>query len=309
MKRLHLTPSSMPRRRSNAPGSWTFALLSAVLTSTASLPVAADVFADAAVGALYDTNLTEAQAPADVRADAAATLAGSVGKYQALTGNDGLTLALNANADLYSRFHGLNDVALGGSIDFKHKFGLGMAAPWISLAATIGYDDFSGSIRDGAPLAVTAAFGKRVTENFAASLGIIYDRRYATNDVPVVPTISGRVFATSGGTAFARASYDFTETLQISARFSVRRGDVVSTTRPNLPIFLASDAIAADPTFGPDFFAYRLRGTTGTAAATMSWALSQQSSLNLGYVGARTRATQGLDYRSGTTNITLAYQY
>ena len=35
---------------------------------------------------------------------------------------------------------------------------------------------------------------------------------------------------------------------------SARRGDVVSTTRQNLDIFLASDAIAADPTFGSDFY-------------------------------------------------------
>ena len=57
------------------------------------------------------------------------------------------------------------------------------------------------------------------------------------------------------------------ERLQIGGRVSVRRGDVESTTRQNLDIFLASDAIAADPTFGSDFYAYRLRGTTNDAPA------------------------------------------
>jgi hypothetical protein len=95
----------------------------------------------------------------------------------------------------------------------------------------------------------------------------------------------------------------------VGGRAAVRRGDVESTTRQNLDIFLASDAIAADPAFGSDFFAYRLRGTTATANATLSWALSERSSLNLSYAVARTTSYDDLNYLSRIGTILLAFRY
>ena len=87
------------------------------------------------------------------------------------------------------------------------------------------------------------------------------------------------------------------------------RGDVVATTRPDFDIFVVSDAIAADPTFGPDFFAYRLRGTTDTAKLSASWALDERSSLNVVYVEERTDAAGGIYYRSHSANLVYAWRY
>jgi hypothetical protein len=112
-----------------------------------------------------------------------------------------------------------------------------------------------------------------------------------------------------GQTAFARAAYDITDHLQLGGHVSVRRGDVESTTRQNLEIFLASDAIAADPTFGSDFYAYRLRGTTVDAGVSLSWALSDHASLNVGYAVAHTRSYDDLDYLSRLGTILLAFRY
>ena len=89
----------------------------------------------------------------------------------------------------------------------------------------------------------------------------------------------------------------------------MRRGDVESTTRRNAEIFEASSAIAADPTFGSDFFAYRLRGTTGTVTLTGSWALDQRSSLNLVFADERTRAYESIGYRSYDIALSYAYRY
>jgi hypothetical protein len=86
---------------------------------------------------------------------------------------------------------------------------------------------------------------------------------------------------------------------------------VVSTTRQHQEIFLESDAIAADPAFGDDFFAYRLRGTstTRTVAVTLSWALSDRSSLNFRYADERTSAYEGLDYRGRIAALSFAFSY
>src|ERR1700676_954898 len=126
------------------------------------------------------------------------------------------------------------------------------------------HDYYRDALRDSNRLEARAELGQRLSEVFDASVGAAYDRRYAGNDLPVVPGISGRVFDLRGKSAFVRAGYALTEQRQAGANFAVRRGDVVSTTRQHREIFLESDAIAADPAFGDDFFAYRLRGTRPT---------------------------------------------
>src|SRR5215471_10977080 len=104
--------------------------------------VAADSLLDVDAGVFYDSNLTRAQAPADIRADGAAALAASAGWFFAPSGNDGLTATLDARGEAYYRFHGLNLIGLGGTLAYRHKFGVGYAAPWLTLAGTAAYDAF-----------------------------------------------------------------------------------------------------------------------------------------------------------------------
>lgn len=264
---------------------------------------------DADAGVFYDSNLTRAQSQADVRADGAAVIAASAGSFFALSGNDGLTATLDARGEAYHRFHGLNLIGLGGTVAYRHKFGLGYTAPWLTLAGSAAYDAYQQNLRTGAHWAAWAEFGQRFNERCDGAIGGVLDRRYAQNGEPVVPGIPGKVFNLQGQSAYVRAGCSATDALFLGARFSVRRGDVESTTRPHLDIFEASSAIAADPTFGNDFFAYRLRGTTGTVTLTGSWAIDQRSSLNLVFSDERTRAYDSIGYRSYDFAFTYAYRY
>jgi hypothetical protein len=272
-------------------------------------PAHAEWFYDARAGAQYDDNLTRAQQAADVRGDGAATLAATAGWFHAPSGADGITLSLEASSEAYARFHGLNLISIGGNASYRHKFGLGRDVPWASISVSAAHDHFRGDIRNGDRLEARFEVGKRLNESLDGSVGVAVDRRWAGNDRPVVPGISGKVFDLRGQSVFVRAAYDVTERLQFCARVSARRGDIESTTRQNLDIFLASDAIAADPTFGSDFYAYRLRGTTTAANATLSWALSDRSSLNFSYAVARTAAYDDLNYLSRLGTILLAFRY
>jgi hypothetical protein len=263
---------------------------------------------DVDAGLLYDSNLTRAYAPADIRADGAFAAQATAGWFSALSGADGLTLAADARSEIYHRFHGLNFVGIGASATYRHKFGLGYAAPWIALGISGGYEDYREKIRDGAWLEAIAELGQRFTPEFDASFGGSFERRYAANDEPVLPSISGKVFALRGESLFARAAYAMSDRLLVAAKLKVRRGDVVATTRPDFDIFTVSDAIAADPTFGPDFFAYRLRGTTDTASASASWALDDRSSLNVLYADERTDAAGGIYYRSHSVSLVYAWR-
>jgi hypothetical protein len=264
---------------------------------------------DASTGVLYDSNLTQAQQAPDIRADTAVTLLASGGYFFALTGEDALILEVNAAGDAWHRFHGLDQIVIGATASYRHKFGVGYAVPWLSLAASVLRDDSRSDIRVSDAFQARAELGQRFTEAVDGSIGVAYDRRRADNDLPVVPGISGKVFDLRGQSAFVRAAYSINEQLQLGANFAVRHGDVVSTTRQNLAIFLASDAIAADTAFGDDFFAYRLKGTTQMATVSSSWALSDRSSLNLRYADDRTRAYDGLDYRGYVINLTFTYNY
>ena len=274
-----------------------------------STPAAAEWLFDADAGTFYDSNLSQAQSAADVRADAAAMLEGSVASFIALSGDDGLTLSLDGRGEAYHRFHGLNFLSAGISTDYRHKFGVGYAAPWVRLAATASFDGYQQNLRTGSRLTARAELGQRLTTQLDAAIGGMFDRRYAQHDEPVVPAISGKVFDLRGRSAYVRAGYAASDLLQLGARFEVRRGDVVSSTRRNLEIFEAASAIAHDPTFGDDFFAYRLRGTTATATASASWALDARSSLNLVYAAERTRAYDDLDYHGYRVDFSYAYRY
>ena len=264
---------------------------------------------DVDAGFLYDSNLTRAYAPADVRADGAFTLDATAGSFWALSGADGLTLGADFRTEAYHRFHGLNLVEAGASAAYRHKFGLGYAAPWLALTVSGTHDDYRSDIRDGNRLEAHAELGQRFTPEFDAAVGGGYERRYESNDQPVVPGISGKVFDLRGENIYAHAGYEVTDRLLLGAELAVRRGDVVATTRPDFQIFAVSDAIAADPTFGADFFAYRLRGTTDTAKVSASLALDDHSSLNLIYADERTDAAGGVTYRSHSARLAFAWRY
>ena len=284
-------------------------VLCGALFFAASAPARADWQFDFGAGALYDSNLTRAANSADIRASAAATANASVGQFFAPTGNDGLTLTVNVLGSAYDRYSDLDLTAIGASAVYRHKFGLGFDAPWAAFIVVASHDDYRSDIRYGNRFALRAEVGRRFTESFDAAAGVAYDRRYASGQ-PVVPFLSGDVFALIGQSAYFRAAYSFNDQLQIGVNGSIRRGDVESTAQQSLPIFLASSAIAEDPAFNdPSLYAYRLRGTTSTLGATLSWALSDHCSLNLGYLYELTNAAQGLTYRSQITNASIAFSY
>lgn len=264
---------------------------------------------DVDAGFTYDSNVNRAYAPADIRADTALALDGTVGWFYALSGRDGLTLAGEATSELHHRFDGIDTLQLGMAATYRHKLGLGYAAPWLAVriaAADLQYRD---DLRDGSRVEARIEMGQRFTPQFDAAFGGMLERRYARHDEPVVPGISGKVFDLRGQSVYARAGYALTDRLLVAATLAARRGEIVASTRRDLEIFAASNAIAADPAFGPDFFAYRLRGTTDTAKLSASWALDDRSSLNALYADERTDAAGGIYYRSHSMSLLYAWRY
>ena len=270
----------------------------------------AEWIVDVGAGAAYNSNLSRAQDPQDRRPDRALTFAVSVLRHEVLTGYDGLAFGIDLRGEVYDRYHGLNFIGIGASANYRHKFGLGTQAPYGVLAASISHDDYRVDVRDSNRLDLRAELGRRFSDTFEVSFGLAYDLRDAKSDVPIVPGISGAIFDLRGYGAFVRADQALDERWLIGARVAVRRGDVESTSQRSRAVFLASDAIAADPAFNdPLLIGYRLRGSTRSIGGTLSYALSDSAVIDVAYLDERTHAAQSLSYRSRIVNAGFAYRF
>jgi hypothetical protein len=305
---LRVAPSrvkSADRRRIGAR-----TLLAALVLCAAEARANGEWLLDVDAGAIFDSNLTRAPSGPDVRPDWAAAFDASAGQFFALSGNDGLTLTVNLRGETYDRYKGLNLASIGASAAYRHKFGLGRDAPWAALVVNGAYGDYRSDLRDGARFDVRAEFGKRLTEAIDVVAGVAYDRRYGPKGEPVVPGISGKVFDLAGQSAYFQAGYAVDDRWLVGVNGAIRRGDVESTSQQGLAVFLASSAIAEDPAFNdPELYAYRLRGTTSTLAATLSFAFDDHSSLNFRYAYTFTDSAQNLEYRTYNAGLVYAYRF
>jgi hypothetical protein len=264
---------------------------------------------DAGAEIAHDSNVTRGELSQDVLGDAYADAHAGWTWRRDLGDFDALDTGVAVRGAQYARYTRLSYAAVDGTLAWHRKLGTGLTAPWIAASATASYEDYREDIRDSGRIELRAEMGRRWSEALDVSAGYAFDRRYAQHDAPVVPGISGAVWDLQGNTVFARMGYAWSDRWLADVGYSVRRGDVVATTHRNLPIFLASDAIAESHAFGPGFFDYRLRGTTHTGSGTLSYALDDRSSVNLVYAYALTRAAQGLEYRSNLVSAAWAYRY
>lgn len=92
------------------------------------------------------------------------------------------------------------------------------------------------------------------------------------------------------------ADYTLSSSWLLSLGYIYRDGDVASTAVPNDRIVAAAAAITDDPAFGAGRFAYRLDAEVHTLSIDLDGAMSQNSSLVLGYEFQQTTAAGGIDY-------------
>jgi hypothetical protein len=254
-------------------------------------------FADVALGASHHSNLTRAQEPRDRRADVAIETSVTAGSFFALSGYDGVTLALDLRADRHDRFRGLDVVAAGASASYRRKVGLGLAAPYVAVSVAVAREEYEVDVRDSSRLELRAEVGRRLDERTELAAGVGYDLRDGDTDTPIVPGFSGAIFDLRGVTGYARAEFAPRAPWALLLRAAVRRGDVESTSQRGEQVFLASDAIAEDPAFDdPLLIGYRLRATTWSLGAGINYALGPSSAIDVSLLREDTRASHGLRY-------------
>jgi hypothetical protein len=256
----------------------------------------ADTILDVQAGALYDSNLPRAQLEHDRKSDVAVQAGLAWGRFVPLA--DGLTLraTLDGAGEIYTRFSGLNNLSLGGSLSLRRKLGLGALAPWLSVSVAGARLEYQNDVRTGWRYELGVATGKRITEAWDIEANFRYQHRTADESIAVVPGISGEVFDLQSHQAGLRSEYALTERLSLAAGFDYRRGDIASTTLRNFTVFTNSDAIALDTAFGDDTVGYRIFALTRAFRLGLSYALGRSNSINLVAERWISKARGGLDY-------------
>jgi hypothetical protein len=124
-----------------------------------------------------------------------------------------------------------------------------------------------------------------------------------------VPGLSGDAYSQDSHNLAANLEYSLSESAFIALALSARHGDVVSTAEPSARIFTAARALADDPAFGPEAYAYKLTGTTYGFRVGFDYALTVHSLLGCGFERFDTRADGGNDYTKSIVTITWDYRF
>ena len=265
---------------------------------------------DLGVELTYDDNLTRAKLGRDIKDDLALTASTSGGPRFQLTDNDSLSLKGTLAATKYRHYDGLDNINAGLALGFRHKFGLGPYVPQLALTGSARRLEYDSRLRDGWLYAAEAEASKRVTERLALRAFVRSERR-ESDDVParVVPFIRANVFDLSSRSAGIGADFAYDPRYLVSVGYTWHRGDIVSTTQRNLPIFLASSAIAPDPVFGDDTYAYTMPARTRVFSIGVSREVGRQASVSLGYEYRDSRADGGIDYNGNMFRATYLYGF
>ena len=269
----------------------------------------ADWTLDAAASLAYDDNLSRASAPVDVRADWGGAIAVSASSFAAPSALDALVVAIRGGAEVFHRYHGLDNGSIEVTAAYRRKCGLGLEAPWLLLEASAAYYDYDVNLRTGPRFTLRAGFGKRFSDTLEARVAVFGEVRRSPYGEPEVPGTSGKVFDLSGRGIDVGGSYAITDDIAVAIDATWRRGDVVSTASETTQVIGKATAIAEDPTFGEELYDYRLRGITRSAALTISRALGSRASINLSYAAEKTSVGDGLDYRNNVVRLTFLYRH
>lgn len=265
---------------------------------------------DFGVELAYDDNLTRAQLGRDIKGDLALTVAASGGPRFQLSEHDSLSLKGTLAATKYRHYEGLDNINAGLALGYRRKFGLGPYVPQFALTGSATRLDYDSRLRDGWLYAAEAEASKRVTDRFALRAFVRSERR-ESDDVParVVPFIRANVFDLSSRSAGIGADFAYDPRYAVSIGYTWHRGDIVSTTQRNLPIFLASSAIAPDPVFGDNTYAYTMSARTRVFSIGVSREVGRQASVNLRYEYHDSRADGGIDYSGNLFRASYLYGF
>jgi hypothetical protein len=257
----------------------------------------------------HDNNVGNAEPRSDIVADSILGARLSIFQLFPVDESYSVTVGGDLTGESYHRITGLNNVSLDGVFMLRRKWGLGAFAPWARAGVSVARSSYDDSYRNAWVYRATLASGRRIDERWNLFAEYAYERRAARTQMEEVPGLSGDAYSQNSHNVGANLEYSLNENTFLVLGLLARHGDVVSTTAPGLKIYTSSLALAEDPAFGPEEYAYRLTGTTYGFRVGMNFSPTPHSLLGFGFERLETRAAGGNNYTKSMPEITWDYQF
>jgi hypothetical protein len=285
-------------------------LTALVILAAAPAAARADWSLASAAGLNHDDNVGNAQAASDIVQDYAVNARLSLYQLIALSGDLSLALGGDLAGEAYDQLDGLNSATIEGAVSLKKKWGLGAFAPWARAQISLGRAAYQDGYRDATLYRASLELGKRIDERWNLGARYSFERSAASPAPEVVPGRSGDAFSLDGNNLAATLEFALSERISLTAGALWRHGDVTSTSLvPWEYLYVAATAVAEDPTFGPNAYAYRLTGTTYGVKLGAEFFVSAHSSIGCGFERLETRAEGGNNYLKSVPEITWNYRF
>ena len=216
------------------------------------------------------------------------------------------------SGQIYDTLTGLRNGSIDGLLSLRKKWGLGAFATWARAGISLGRSVYQDGYRDATLYAASLELGKRIDERWNLSAKYAYERRAATPGAAEYLGVSSDAFSQTGRSFAANAEYTLSERFSINLGSLLRHGDVVSTTQTAAAgyyLLFNSKAVAPDPTFGPDAYAYRLNGTTYGVRLGAEYSLTTHSLIGCGFQRLETHAQGGNNYTASLPELTWNYRF
>jgi hypothetical protein len=257
----------------------------------------------------HDNNVGNARNYASIVEDSSA--AATVSLLQLIQVGDNTSFAAGGNLSgrVYEHLSGLNDASLEGVLSLKRKWGLGAFAPWARAGISLGRADYADGYRNATIYRASLEVGKRFDERVSLWANYGFERRRAAPAEAEIYGISGDAFSQNGRTLKASLQYSLNARISLGLGSLWRHGDVISTTAAGTYLYASSKAVAADPTFGPSAYAYKLNGTTYGARLGVDYSLSAHSLIGCGFQRLETHAQGGNNYSDSMPELTWNYRF
>jgi hypothetical protein len=256
----------------------------------------------------HDSNVGNAQHNADTVADSSAAARLSLLDLMPLGANLSLAAGGDVSGQSYDRLSGLNNASFDGVLSLKKKWSIGAFAPWSRVGVSAGRANYDDGYRDAAIYRAAIETGKRLDERWNLWAKYAFEHRAADPVPSDLYGVSSNVFTLTGRSFNAGVQYAASERLALSMSGLLRRGDVVSTSREYAGIYRASTAIAPDPTFGADAYAYRLYGKSFGARVGAEFSLNAHNLVGAGFQRLQTHGRGGNDYGDSLAEVTWNYR-
>lgn len=285
-------------------------LTALLILAAAPTAARADWSLAAAAGLNHDDNVGNAQAASDKVADYLGNARLSLYQLIPLSGDFSLAIGGDLAGEAYTQLDGLNNATIEGALSLKKKWGLGAFAPWARAQVSLGRAGYQDGYRDATLYRASLELGKRIDERWNLWAQYSFERRAATPAPQVVPGRSSDVFSQDGNNLAATVEFSLSERISLTAGALWRHGDVISTSLvPWDYLYVASTAIAKDPTFGPDAYAYRLAGTTYGMRLGGEFFVTAHSSIGCGFQRVETRANGDNNYTKSVAEIAWNHRF